>query len=546
MKKIVSFFLLLIINIFTFAKANLEVNNTNPRVNQPIALNVEFINSEKGDYVIEGIDNFKILSKGVQRSYTIINGKKSTTIMDKYTLLPVREGTFNLQLKGEKEVSSPLQIVVSNDQKVGDVNLAKKISLELTPKNNQEYYFGEKIPFEEKLLTTVPIVDIKYIDSPVFNNFSVKDIFPNEQARRYPEKIFTTQDGKQGLELTLRQSILQPNSSGEKTIKTTNIAVVEGSSRSDAIWNYGSQYLGGGEIKLNILPLPTNQPAGFQNVVGKLKGEFSWNREDVKIGESILLTLKLYGEVNLDTLEKIILYDIAGYNIFESIKESNEKIVNGKYYSEKTFEIAFIPKNISEKSIPEIKIPYFDTETKSYKDFIIPSKSLNILGTNKNEENLNTNPQLNEQKNSIVPKNKSNNNLEKIEITNIPDVSEETIDFKDNKNFYLFYGIIIVEAIIILILLLFIFSRKKDNKNKKYDFRAMKRAKDDLEFYELYCNLMKEIFNFSPKVHLEDRLVKNGASNAIIQLNRDIEEKMYNLEPLNRKEIIKILKKEIR
>lgn len=544
MKKIVSFFLLLIINIFTFAKATLDVNNTNPRVNQPIALNVEFINSEKEDYTIDGIDNFKILSKGVQRSYTIINGKKSTTIMDSYTLLPVKEGTFNLQLKGEKEVSNPLQIVVSNEQKASSSNLEKKISFEVEPKNNQEYYFGEKIPFEEKLLTTVPIVDIKYVEPAIFNNFSVKDIFPNEKARRYPERVFTTQDGKQGLELILRQSILQPNSSGEKVIKNSSIAVVEGNSRQDLIWNYGSKYFGGGETKINILPLPIDQPTGFQNVVGKLKGEFNWNRDEVKVGESILLTLKLYGNVNLDTLEKIITYDIAGFNVFESIKSSEEKILDGKYYSEKTFEIAFIPKSNSEKNIPDIKIPYFDTESRSYKDFIIPSKSLNVVGINQNEDNIK--PQTNQQINTVVPKTETKKELEKVEITNIPEIFEDNLIKEDYKIFLKFYGIIITETIIILLLLVLLFSKKRKDKNKKYDFKSMKKAKDDLEFYELYCNLMKQVYDFSPKVHLEDRLVKNGASNIIVQLNRDIDEKMYNLEPLNRKEIIKTLKKEIK
>lgn len=544
MKKIVSLFLLLIINIFTFAKATLDVNNTNPRVNQPIALNVEFINSEKEDYTIDGIDNFKILSKGVQRSYTIINGKKSATIMDSYTLLPVKEGTFNLQLKGEKEVSNPLQIVVSNEQKASSSNLEKKISFEIEPKNNQEYYFGEKIPFEEKLLTTVPIVDIKYVEPAIFNNFSVKDIFPNEKARRYPERVFTTQDGKQGLELILRQSILQPNSSGEKVIKNSSIAVVEGNSRQDLIWNYGSKYFGGEETKINILPLPIDQPTGFQNVVGKLKGEFNWNRDEVKVGESILLTLKLYGNVNLDTLEKIITYDIAGFNVFESIKSSEERILDGKYYSEKTFEIAFIPKSNSEKNIPDIKIPYFDTESRSYKDFIIPSKSLNVVGINQNEDNIK--PQTNQQINTVVPKTEIKKELEKVEIINIPEISEDNLIKEDYKTFLKFYGIIIAEAIVILILLVLLFSKKRKDKNKKYDFKSMKKAKDDLEFYELYCNLMKQVYDFSPKVHLEDRLVKNGASNIIVQLNRNIDEKMYNLEPLNRKEIIKILKKEIK
>ena len=551
MKKIVSLLLFLLISVLTFTEATLDVNNTNPRVNEPIALNVEFTNSDREDYTIEGLDNFKVLSKGVQRSYTVVNGKKSSTILDKYTLLPIKEGTFTLQLKGGKETSNPLEIIVSKEAKVSNVNISDKISLKTEPKNNQEYYFGEKIPFEEKLLTTVPISDMKYVDPPVFNNFSVKDIFPTEQNRRYPEKTFTTPQGKQGLELTLQQSILQPNSSGEKTIKSAHIAVVE--NNVNDMWYYGRQpvvYLGGEEIKLNILPLPTNQPTGFQNVVGKLKGEFSWNRDEVNIGESILLTLKLYGDVNLDTLEKIIPYDIAGFNIFESVKSSSEKIINGKYYSEKTFEIAFIPRTTNEKAIPEIKIPYFDTESKSYKYFTIPSKSLKVLGAGTTNSNLNNAKPTQQQSlpaTSNVSKGKpKQQKLDKVVINNIPAISEEVLDSTDHKHLIKIYGIMIGEGLIILILLFLLLRRKKENKGIKYDFKSMKRAKDDLEFYELYCNLMKQQFNFSPKVHLEDRLVKSGASNAIVQLNRDIEEKMYNLEPLNKNEIIKILKKEIK
>ena len=551
MKKIVSLLLFLLISVLTFTEATLDVNNTNPRVNEPIALNVEFTNSDREDYTIEGLDNFKVLSKGVQRSYTVVNGKKSSTILDKYTLLPIKEGTFTLQLKGGKETSNPLEIIVSKEAKVSNVNISDKISLKTEPKNNQEYYFGEKIPFEEKLLTTVPISDMKYVDPPVFNNFSVKDIFPTEQNRRYPEKTFTTPQGKQGLELTLQQSILQPNSSGEKTIKSAHIAVVE--NNNNDMWYYGRQpvvYLGGEEIKLNILPLPTNQPTGFQNVVGKLKGEFSWNRDEVNIGESILLTLKLYGDVNLDTLEKIIPYDIARFNIFESVKSSSEKILNGKYYSEKTFEIAFIPRTTNEKAIPEIKIPYFDTESKSYKYFTIPSKSLKVLGAGTTNSNLNNAKPTQQQSlpaTSNVSKGKpKQQKLDKVVINNIPAISEEVLDSTDHKHLIKIYGIMIGEGLIILILLFLLLRRKKENKGIKYDFRSMKRAKDDLEFYELYCNLMKQQFNFSPKVHLEDRLVKSGASNAIVQLNRDIEEKMYNLEPLNKNEIIKILKKEIK
>ena len=113
MKKIVSLLLFLLISVLTFTEATLDVNNTNPRVNEPIALNVEFTNSDREDYTIEGLDNFKVLSKGVQRSYTVVNSKKSSTILDKYTLLPIKEGTFTLQLKGGKETSNPCLLYTS-------------------------------------------------------------------------------------------------------------------------------------------------------------------------------------------------------------------------------------------------------------------------------------------------------------------------------------------------------------------------------------------------------------------------------------------------
>ena len=57
---------------------------------------------------------------------------------------------------------------------------------------------------------------------------------------------------------------------------------------------------------------------------------------------------------------------------------------------------------------------------------------------------------------------------------------------------------------------------------------------------------MKEKFDFSPKAHLEDKLIKSGASEKIIELNRDIEKKIYAFEPLDRNEILRTLKKELK
>ena len=182
--------------------------------------------------------------------------------------------------------------------------------------------------------------------------------------------------------------------------------------------------------------------------------------------------------------------------------------------------ILLIPRTNSEKAIPEIKIPYFDTESKSYKYFTIPSKNFKVLG-GVQSENTTSNAQPTQQQATSInltttkeePKQQK---LDKVEISNIPAISEEVLESEDHQHLVRIYGIMIGEGVIILILLLLLLRKKVEKKGMKYDFRSMKRVKDDLEFYDLYCNLMKEVFNFSPKVHLEDRLVKSGASSVIV------------------------------
>ena len=132
---------------------------------------------------------------------------------------------------------------------------------------------------------------------------------------------------------------------------------------------------------------------------------------------------------------------------------------------------------------------------------------------------------------------------EKIDISSIPDSQIEKINSADNK---LMIGVIILSILEAAIIIFLILDRKILKNSSIPKLKQMKKAKDDKEFYNLYCDLMKEKFDFSPKAHLEDKLVKNGASEKIIELNRDIEKKIYALEPLDRNEILRTLKKELK
>lgn len=543
MKKLFNLLLFLLISSFTFSEIILDVNNNEPSINEPISLQVKFLDSDKKDYTIDGIENFKVASKGSQSSYSIVNGKSTSSKSDVYTIIPLKEGNFTLKVNGKKETSNSININVSKETKV---NVEGKIIIQDNLKEKNTFYFGQKIPFDEKLLTTVPLRNLKYIDRPNFGDLSVKDITPANNRGGYIEKYFTDEKGNRGLEITLYQAILQANSSGDKFIKGGYAAVVESGPNDSFVFGSTSApvYLGSKEIELNILPLPSGKPAGFQEVVGELKGDYSWNNDKIKFGESVVLTLKLYGDVNLDMLEKIVPNNLPDFNVFESSKESGEKIIDGKYYAEKTFEVAFIPKITGKAIIPSIKIPYFNTEEKKYMDFEIPAKEIEVTGsTNGIVIPSTVTPATPPVNNTSAVVNVPTAPAEKIAISSIPETQGEEANKADNK---LMIGVIVLALLEAGVIIFLILDKKilKNSSNPK--LKQMKKTKDDKDFYNLYCELMKEKFDFSPKAHLEDKLVKNGASEKIIELNRDIEKKIYAFEPLDRNEILKILKKELK
>lgn len=539
MKKIVAT-LFLMTSFLSLADVILDSSNTKPAINEPFNIQVKFINEDKKDYKIEGIENLEILSKGTQSKYSYINGNKTSEKIDTYTVLAkdIKNFPLTVNLIGKNEKSNTLNISV---QKENIQSISDDMSIETSINNGDTFYFGEKIIYEENFLTTVNINSIGYTKPPQFNDFSEKDISPANLKGAYEQSYFRNNSGKQGIKLNIYRGILQPNSSGEKTIKSGQMGVTQASGRRDFFFQQSTppKYFGGNNMKINILPLPTDKPVGFQNIVGTPKLEYSWNSDKVNLGQSLVLNIKISGDANLDALEKIITSQFNDFNIFESFKGEDEKVENGKYYAEKSFELALIPKKSGEINTPEIKIPYFNTQDKKYEFLIIPSKKIDVIGSS-------SSPQA-----TIPIENTTHvtKNTTPVSTTLIPEeIRIDTVTEKDNSN-NIFDNNLIIGLIILAIIeggIIIYLLTKKDKKIESKDFSELKSAKNDKEFYEAYCNFMKKNYNFSPKVHLEDRLVKLGLSKDFIEINRELETSYYNNSPINRKEIINRIKKELK
>ncbi len=533
--KVFSIFLIFILlTNFSFG-ATLSVDNQKVRVGVPIKIIVKFVNEKKQDYKIKGIENFQSINKSSQESSSWINGKSSKSYSDIYSVLPLNEGDFILSLEIDgKKVSDDININVSKDNKI----LSDELVSTKTSEYKREYYQWEKIPYFEKLIIKTSLRNYGYINQPVFNNFSFKDTTPVSSQGNHLIKKISDENGER-LEILTKEGILESLTPGEEVITSGLISYIESSGNDFFMIDTSTpKYTGGKEVSIKILSLPEeNKPNNFKNIVGDLKGNINWEQKsNVEVGQSYMLKLKLYGDVNLDSLEKLPIEMNEDFNIYQSVSDFSEKIINGKYQASKEFEIAFIPKKSGILSIPAIEIPFFDINSKSYKTFIIDKKEIKAFGgenikttSNKISENKNI-----ENTQEIQPK-------EKINISVLP---EENESFNFKFLYLIIGGLILIVSIEGIIILKLIYDKKSSKKSYKDLFKQMKSSKDSKEFYEVYCSYMKEKYNFSPKAQFEDILVKNGGSDEILMINRYIHENLFKNEQIDIVKVIKILKSE--
>lgn len=423
-----------------FAKVILNTSNMNPSIYDVFTLKATFLNEDRDNYEIEGLNNFIILGKSTSNNYSMINGKITSEKSDLYKLKGKKAGDFNLVLYSKDGSKDSVKInVIENREKSKEIE--DKFSFNL---NNlkKKYYFGEKIPYTENFITTVQINGLKTLANNEFGDFSVKDItkYSNGNYIQTPEKY----KDKNAVKLSLFKGILQANSSGNKIIKSRQLEISENNGGY-----YNEEYILGPDItSIDILPLPENKPANFSDVIGEISSIEKWKSINGKVGEAITVDILLKGKGNLELLNELPLESNDKFNIYQTVESYKEDIVNGEYYNEKKIQIAIIPKVSGNIKVPDIKIPYFNLKTKKY-DFLIIKGNKIIIDKNNIIKEENTQAQIK----SPIVKNIENKKNEEISITNL---KIEKVSVKNNfKLISLILAIVaLIESIFIVKLLI--------------------------------------------------------------------------------------------
>jgi hypothetical protein len=136
-------------------------------------------------------------------------------------------------------------------------------------------------------------------------------------------------------------------------------------SRAD-FFRVHTEHLKAEPTTIEILPLPTGAPAGFDaSAVGRFTLTAEVDRDHVQVGDAVTLKLRLEGEGNLHKIPMPPAPRLEGWKVYEpklSVQLKRGDNVGGS----KTAEYLLLPERPGETTVPPFTFPYFAPQKEAY------------------------------------------------------------------------------------------------------------------------------------------------------------------------------------
>lgn len=343
---------------------------------------------------LPSLDEFDVYKSGTSQSFSIVNGRPTATLQFNYTLVAKKAGTYTIapirfQVGDDIYTADPVQIEVvqsapvpppPDDQQQGDVDAGVDQSIYDTPIfvaahiDRDTVYVNQQITWTLGFYTDgrANLLRTPEFTPPSSEGFWVEDLPPQ---RNYTKSIkgrhYTVNEIKRGF---------FPTAPGEYTIGSARVEVVldDMSSRSiDDFFNFRLRTFGFGKpktlstaaLRITVLPLPrTGRPADFSGLVGRdLKLVLQADKQIVRAGEPVNVTLQISGEGNFKTMAAPKIPELPGFKMYESGSKSDlfksGYVVSGR----KRTDFVLIPKSEGKTIIPSVDLSYFDPVDREYK-----------------------------------------------------------------------------------------------------------------------------------------------------------------------------------
>lgn len=360
-------------------------------------------------------------STSTQRNYQIINGQASGSTSTSFTYYykAAKEGTYtigqaSITVGGKRMTTATASITItpsvpdnqqdashhrqpvsiddietqSSDRPVNAKDVFVRIML-----SKSTAYEQEGIECTIKLYTKYNISQFFPTSQPSFDGFLVEEI-PFQPALNTQE----TFDGQTYMTALLKKCVLFPQKSGRLTIKSGNydIDVVQYDQVNMGFYTVRQPVekkikISSNSASIDITPLPTPQPAGFNGAVGQYNIDTRLSTSTFRTNEPATLYYTVSGTGNIKYLNDPQIDFPTEFEQYTPQSTSDTKISGASLTGKVTTEYTFIPLEVGDFEIRVTDFVYFNPQTKEYVTLKCPtydikvSKGVSVAPTNRQD-----------------------------------------------------------------------------------------------------------------------------------------------------------------
>lgn len=264
----------------------------------------------------------------------------------------------------------------SNVQKVRPNDLIVTTTL-----SKSNVYEQEAVIATIKVYTKLPITNFRATTLPVFEGFLSEELTVNDEPRIEHFR------GENYYSAVLKRCLLYPKKSGTLKINSGRYDVTVITYEEITQGYFVTQRevphnitTTSNETSVNVLPLPSPRPEGFNGAVGVYKITTGLEPQQLRTNEPAQYTFRITGTGNLKNLSAPEFAMPAGVDTFNPESSADAKF-NGSDNMTGSFTATynFIPKNVGELTIPAWKFVYFDPVTRKYVTVELPEYKRTVM-----------------------------------------------------------------------------------------------------------------------------------------------------------------------
>lgn len=385
-------------------------------------------------------------------------------------------------------------------------------------------YLGEGFNINYYLYYKKPAEVVGYDKFPKLERFLKRIIFDPTQKTQAERVNLNGEIYERVLQYTAR---LYPLKVGKSYIDSLSLKVLLHDTQRTMFGGFGLSLsrptprdINSERIEINVLPIPAdNVPQNFTGLVGDHEIIFEINRNKFLVNEPVETKLIIEGPGALENFDPPQLFKNDALEQFD-IKSSVNTVSLDK--GRKIFEYTYLPR--SELTIPKrnLSISFFDPETKSFKEKLIPIPEISASGGNYIRPQINNeDPRENEKAVTTIPKEQLNLGII------APDFDAKWYFFDLFK--FLSYALVFVLLIYwTIISILYIRKNSQKNEIEKLVYNVKKNGITYSNMFRLFGSLNEKMKDESINKLIDDLDISEDAKKYFKEIMILAEQKNYS------------------